>query len=81
MEATMPATWNIDQLRRMVGDVDDNKLSAILAIEPTPEDVEEALTRLGGGEAGKPDGRWPLQGKAAEIFEILVADVEDGELH
>jgi len=68
-----------DELRQAIGDVDDAVLSAIAALDPTPEDVEEALARLTGGEAAKSDGMWPLKGKAAEIFEILVAGAEDEE--
>ncbi len=65
-----------DDLRRILGDLDETKMIDILALRPTVRDVEEASLWL----AGDPDifgaGR-PLKSKAGEIVAILTADEEE----
>lgn len=61
----------------LVGDLDDAKLLQILALKPDIEEIEEAVF-WADGEADElaRSGR-SLTGKAAAIFEILTADIED----
>jgi len=76
----MTTNWSEDavsQLRRLVGDIDDAKVSAILALNPTIEDVEEAVIWIEESGELRPDGEWKLSGKASEIFDILTSDLED----
>jgi hypothetical protein len=66
-----------EELREILGEIDDRKAFEILALGPTVEDLEEAAKWAGGegeivGKAGH-----PLVGRAAEIFDILTADEEE----
>ncbi len=65
-----------DDIRRILGALDDTKLLDIVALRPTILEVEEASLWL----AGDPDvfgaGR-PLQAVAGEIVAILTADEEE----
>ena len=64
-------------LRRLIGDVDEAKLPEILALEPSKEELEEAsIWARGNGDLRAKEGH-PLRGKAAAIFDILTADLED----
>lgn len=63
-----------DEVSRMVGDVSDTALAAILGTGATAEDIEEALQWLGSaddvmGKSGK-----PLTGRPALVYDILVAE-------
>jgi hypothetical protein len=73
----MSPAWNRNELRSLLGDIEDAKLTAILALSPTMEDIEVASARFAGAEDKMPDGGWPLQGKAAQIFDILITEFED----
>lgn len=64
-------------LREMIGDVGDETLAAVLALSPTPGEVETALYWLNGGGDLVPDGGWPLKGKAAAIYDLLAYELED----
>ena len=64
-------------LKDIVGDIDDDKIIAILAMQPTLADLEEAaIWATGDGDVLAKAGR-PLTGIAAEVFEILTADEEE----
>jgi hypothetical protein len=66
-----------DELLRVVGDVDESKLLAILALRPTIAEVEEAATwATGSGDMLGKTGH-PLTGVVAQVFEILTADDEE----
>ncbi len=65
-----------DDLRLILGDLDETKAIDILALRPTVRDVEEASLWL----AGDPDifgAGEPLKPKAGEIVAILTADEEE----
>lgn len=64
-------------LKNIVGDIDDDKIIAILELQPTLAELEEAAVwATGDGDVLAKEGR-PLAGVAAEIFEILTADEEE----
>lgn len=64
-------------VRRVVGDIDDGKALEILALQPTTEELEEAVTwALGNGDLLGKKGH-SLSGKAAMIFDILTAEEEE----
>ena len=63
-------------VRGVLGDVDDAKVLAILALEPTIADLEMALISL----SGDPDiygAGPPLKGVAGDIVALLTADEEE----
>lgn len=65
------------ELVHLVGDIDDAPLMEILALSPSVAEVEEAvLWAEGEGDELARSGH-SLNGKAAIIYEILTADLED----
>jgi hypothetical protein len=70
-----PATH--DDVRRLLGDVDDVKAVEILALAPTIVELEEAaMWTRGEGEVLGKSGH-PLTGVSAAIFEIIAPDEEE----
>jgi predicted phosphoribosyltransferase len=66
-----------EDVRKIVGDVDDTKLSEILTLEPSPEELADAwMWASGNGDLRDRKGH-RLQGKTARIVSILTADEED----
>jgi hypothetical protein len=66
-----------EELLRIVGDADESKLLAILALRPTIAEVEEAAAwATGSGDVVDRTGH-PLMGIVAQIFDILTADEEE----
>jgi hypothetical protein len=72
-----PEAISTDELRRILGDIEESRLLAILALRPTIAEVEEAaLWNAGSGDLVSRAGH-PLTGVAAQIFEILAVDDEE----
>jgi hypothetical protein len=78
-QKTNPAHGTVaspDDIRRIIANLDDEKLLEIMALQPTVLDVEEASLWLAGDSdvfgAGK-----PLGSIAGEIVAILTADQEE----
>jgi hypothetical protein len=68
---------NADQLRSIVGDIEDAKFIEILELRPTLAEVEQAaIWAAGDGDILGKEGR-PLTGKIAQIVEILTAEEEE----
>ena len=66
-----------DDLARLVGDLDEHKTLEILALNPTPAELEEAaIWATGDGDVIAKMGH-PLAGIVAEIVDILTADEEE----
>ncbi len=65
-----------DDVKRILGDLDDPKLLDILALRPTILDVEEASMWLGGDSDIFGAGE-PLKSVAGDIVAILTADEEE----
>jgi len=65
-----------DDIRRIIANLDDEKLLEIMSLQPTVHDIEEASLWLAGDTdifgAGK-----PLGSIAGEIVAILTADQEE----
>ena len=68
---------NRSELQRLVGDIDDAKLTQILALQPNIQDVEEAVFWADGEADELAESGRALSGKSAAIFDILTADLED----
>ena len=66
-----------DDLRTILGDLDDGKTIEILALNPSLADLEQAATwAIGNGDVLARSGK-PLGGIAAAIVDILTADEEE----
>ena len=64
-------------LIHLVGDMDDARLAQILALEPSVAEIEEAVLWIDGEADELAKSGRALTGKAAAIFEILAADLEE----
>jgi len=69
-----PATH--DDVRSILGGLDETKIQPILALRPTVADVEEASIWL-GGDADVFGAAEPLGDTASEIVAILTADEDE----
>ena len=69
-----PATH--DDVRSILGSLDETKMLPILALRPTVADVEEASIWL-GGDADVFGAAEPLGAIASEIVTILTADEDE----
>lgn len=65
-----------DDIRRILGDLDDAKLLAVMTLHPTIVDVEEASVCLSGDPDVFGAGQ-PLPGVAGDIIAILTTDEEE----
>jgi len=65
-----------DDVRRVLGTLDEAKLLDILALRPTLLDLEEASVWL-AGDADIFGAGQPLKATASEIVAILTADEEE----
>lgn len=66
-------TITLEELRKLVGDIDDARLAAILNLDPKFAEVEEAAIRANGSV----DLQRACEGKVAQVVEILTADPEE----
>jgi len=65
-----------DDVRSILGDLDETKLAPILALRPTLADVEQASIWL-GGDADVFGASEQLSATASQIVTILTADEEE----
>ena len=72
-EGAYPAPVTAEDIKRILGDVDDAKLLDLVALRPTMAEVEEASLWLAGDTDVFGAGT-PLKGTAGEIVEIVTAD-------
>jgi len=71
----IPATG--DEVRAILGDLDDATVLEILNLSPTVLELEEAAVWSGGdGDVLGKEGR-PLTGIAAQLYEILTRDEQE----
>jgi len=75
--AAAPGVFGAEELRCVLGEVDEAKLIEILKLQPTLAELEEAAIRaIGNGDILAKGGR-PMTGTVAAIIEILTADEEE----
>jgi hypothetical protein len=68
-----------EDLVHIVGEIDDGTAAAILALEPSVAEVEQAFMWISGeGELVDRAGH-PLAGKTADIVDILAAELPPEE--
>jgi len=77
--ADVAAEISIEELRRLAGDIDDEKISEILALQPSVADIEMAVMRAAGEDAVLNIAGHTLDAKVAAIVEILTADQGEDE--
>ena len=63
-----------EEIRRLLGDVEDERIAEILDLQPTVADIEAALIRLNGDNDVLGKSGHPLDALVASIIEILTAD-------
>jgi hypothetical protein len=66
-----------DELKAILGDVDDAKVIEILKLQPSIAELEQAAVWAVGDGDVLARGGHPLAGKVAEIVEILAVDEEE----
>jgi hypothetical protein len=72
-----PASASHDDLRRLLGDIDEDKAIKILALNPTVAELEQvAMWATGEGDVLAKSGH-PLTGLLAVILDIVTADEEE----
>lgn len=69
----------IEELRHLLGDIDDAKVTEILALEPTVTELQTAVLWANGKEDIVATRGGSLSGKTAQIYEILIAGEEEEE--
>lgn len=69
----------IEELRHILGDIEEAKVAEILALEPTVAELQTAVLWADGKEDIVATQGGSLSGKTAQIYEILAADEEDDE--
>lgn len=65
-----------EEIIRLFGQIDDQKIVEILAHEPTGEQLEEVSMWLAEQSAVMGELRKPLTGTAGDIYNIIVKDTE-----
>ena len=68
-----------DDVVRLIGDLEDAKVSAIMTLGPTVEELEEAITWAESEDDVMGALRKPLDGKAARVYEILITRKDFGD--
>jgi hypothetical protein len=66
------------EVRRICGDVSDWKLGAILDLQPTLGDIVAAVAWANGEDEFGEQPR-PLEGLAAQVYDLLTSDEAYGE--
>ena len=72
----MSQIWTGETLRKLLGDMDDVQLAALLALRPSVAEVEMAAARLSGADLEPAEG-WPVQGKVEDIVDILTSEDDE----
>jgi hypothetical protein len=65
-----------DDVVRIAGAIEDEKVAQILAAQPTVEELEEAVAWAKGESDVMGELERPLTGPVAQIYDILTADEE-----
>lgn len=68
-----------DDVVHIVGDLEDTKVAAILAMGPTTQEIEEAVAWAEAESDVMGEMEKPLTGVAARIYDILITRKEFGE--
>lgn len=69
----------LSEIAQLVGDDDPEKLAQILATGATIAEIEKALLWASGAQDTMGDVPPPLEGPAAQVYDILTADQFEDE--
>lgn len=70
--ATKPLTHS--EIIRLFGTIDDHKAAEIIALNPSPAELDVTESYLAGMTDVMGKERIPLTGKSARIFDIIMRD-------
>ena len=74
-----PAAATRQELKHVLGDIDDARTLEVLALGPTVAELEQTMVWAEGeGDTLGKEGR-PLVGTAAKVYDILIRDEEPAE--
>lgn len=65
-----------EELVRLVGELEPERIAEIECLQATIAEIEDAVAYAAGEDDVMGEARIPLIGRAAEVYEILVADQE-----
>ena len=68
-----------EDVRRLCGDVTDERAARILSTGGTVRDLEVVLAWSAGESDVMGEAREPLRGRAAEIYELLYPELDEDE--
>lgn len=71
------AAATASEIRGIVGALEDNVITGIVAVGATPDEVREAQAWLTSDDYLHRELRHSLRGRAAEVFEILEAELPE----
>jgi hypothetical protein len=71
-----PRSLTPQDVRDIVGDLDDARIAAILAIGANAEELEEAMAWASGESDVMGDLERPLTGAVAQLYDILMTGEE-----
>lgn len=74
-----PSRITTSDVRRLLGDVDDATLTAVLALKPSLVDLEDAAACLAGNDAVLTERGHDASGIASRILELLAEDEDEPE--
>lgn len=75
MSSTTDRPATRDDIYRVVGRIDDERVAAIIKTGATVADVTEAFARMGEDPGVDPALRRPLAGRVAAVYDLLTADM------
>lgn len=67
------------EVRRLCGEIEDIKVTEIVATGATVQELEEAFACLHGDDSAMAEMQRPLSGRAAQIYDILAPEEEPEE--
>ena len=70
--ASKPPSY--EELVRLVGELEPERLAEIERLQATIAEIDDAVAFAAGEDDVMGEARIPLIGRAAEVYEILVAD-------
>ncbi|HET6519244.1 MAG TPA: hypothetical protein VFG47_05430 [Geminicoccaceae bacterium] len=68
-----------EDIDRIVGEVTDARASALLALDLTPDELEQAVMWASGQSDVMGKERRPLAGRVAAAYDVLAPDYEPGD--
>ena len=77
METTPEKSATTEEIRQILGSIDDEQLISILATGATAAEVMEAFEWLSGDDRLGTDLEHTRRGRVGAVYEILARDIEE----